>query len=88
MIREPSICDACARLHKRYDPAAQEWVPYCTAFPDGVPDAVYLGGFDHRAPYPGDNDIRFLMEEGAEGVLEAYTERTRRTATEAAGERE
>lgn len=32
----------------------------CTAFGDGdIPLAIWLEGFDHRHPYPGDGGIRF-----------------------------
>ena len=31
----------------------------CDAFPEGIPDAIYLGGFDHRHPFEGDHGIRF-----------------------------
>jgi hypothetical protein len=43
----------------------------CDAFPDGIPDEIYLGDFDHRNPYPNaenptDNGIRFEpVEEGS-----------------------
>lgn len=37
----------------------------CAAFPDGIPDEIFTGMFDHKHPYPNakkptDNGIRFL----------------------------
>lgn len=76
MIRDPNICDACARLHQRRDPEAatslDTWIPYCEAFPRRVPDDIYLGGFDHRNAYPGDSGIRFVQREGGERALGIY----------------
>ena len=31
----------------------------CVAFPDGVPDAILFGGFDHTKEYPGDKGMRY-----------------------------
>lgn len=31
----------------------------CVAFPDGIPDAISDGTFDHTEPYEGDNGIRY-----------------------------
>ena len=31
----------------------------CTAFPRGIPDAIYTNKHNHRLPYPNDNGIRF-----------------------------
>lgn len=31
----------------------------CTAFPEGIPDEIWLGQNDHKKPYEGDNGITF-----------------------------
>lgn len=31
----------------------------CAAFPDGIPQKIINGRFDHRKPYPGDHGIRY-----------------------------
>lgn len=35
-------------------------VPVCLAFPEGIPDGILEGDFDHRKPYAGDNGYRFI----------------------------
>ena len=37
----------------------------CSAFPDGVPDAIWLGDHDHALPFPGDGGV--LREAAAQG---------------------
>lgn len=50
----PIYCWDCRHfLESEYDAHS------CAAFPDGIPDAIIDGEFDHTQPYPGDNGIRF-----------------------------
>ena len=48
------ICTSCTRLHS-WDDTHPTW--WCEAFPDGLPDDIAVGGFDHRNPHEGDNGI-------------------------------
>ncbi len=44
----------------------------CAAFPDGIPAAIYVEGFDHRHPYPGDGGVRFELDRASTVQLAAY----------------
>jgi len=66
----PPICMSCARMARGPNAA----VGTCEAFPEGIPDDIWLGGYDHRLPYPGDEGVLFslaLSPDAAAG-LEAY----------------
>ncbi len=39
----------------------------CSAFPDGIPDAIWLGEHDHALPFPGDGGVR--RERGLAGSV-------------------
>ena len=45
-----SLCLVCA--HRGLNIA-------CDAFPQGIPDEILSGKFDHTKPYKGDNGIMF-----------------------------
>jgi hypothetical protein len=36
----------------------------CPAFPDGIPDAIWLRENTHTSPYPGDHGIQFQRRQG------------------------
>lgn len=52
MTVRPPVCLDC----KHYRPAE---ATACDAFPDRIPDIVWLGGDRHTSPIPGDHGIRF-----------------------------
>lgn len=59
------ICLACAR---RQDDG-------CEAFPDRIPESIWVYGFDHRKPYPGDGGMTFLLNPEKADVLTSFDER-------------
>jgi hypothetical protein len=65
------ICEACVRLGPRTDGQIGN---ACAAFPDGIPEDIYPGGFDHRNPHAGDGGILFLLAPGQADTLARYDE--------------
>ena len=55
----PPMCTQCAR---RTDGPGYA----CEAYPDGIPDEIYEGEWDHRTPKPGDRGLRFVPRDDAE----------------------
>ena len=43
-------CTKCSRFNLDHS---------CLAFPSGIPDEIFLGAFDHRKPYSGDDGFMF-----------------------------
>ena len=49
--RKLPVCVDCKHLHPKGTT--------CEAFPDGIPDEIYLYGDKHTKPFDGDSGIRF-----------------------------
>lgn len=57
----PPICFMCKHLIEN-----DQWTegnPRCAAFPEGIPDEIWLNGYDHRNPL-GDERVTFQLAEG------------------------
>jgi hypothetical protein len=67
------VCEYCK--HFNYEKSRGVFI--CTSFPDGIPHEIAACRFDHRNPYPGDNEIQFELREGEvlpEDIDELYLE--------------
>jgi len=53
----PPLCLWCGHLAAREGPGRMR----CKAFPKGIPDDIYVRGYDHRKPYPQDRGMRFEL---------------------------
>ncbi len=59
MIGPEPLCMQCKHLRPQEGPFGY----VCDAFPDGIPEEIFVEGFDHRQPYPGDHGINFEAKE-------------------------
>jgi hypothetical protein len=66
----PPVCGSCIHLRGLIptEPSAREGngyvtddyvVPYCDAFPSGIPREILDGENTHHKPYPGDRGIQY-----------------------------
>lgn len=64
MSQAAPICMSCRWFDRKADDLS------CTAFPDGIPDAIIENRVDHRQPIEGDHGIQFEQGEGLEPLNE------------------
>jgi hypothetical protein len=50
------MCEDCKHLDRSNRPTGTPLG--CKAFPEGIPDEIYVYGEDPTKPYPGDNGVR------------------------------
>lgn len=55
MVSRPSQCLYCARWNDPTPAGPQT----CTAFPDGIPDAIWSNAVDHRTRVEGDLGLQW-----------------------------
>jgi hypothetical protein len=67
MIGGPPLCLFCTRL------SYHDGKPICPAFPQGIPDEIWIGGFDHRKAFKEDQGIRFELSAGKDDALKTWT---------------
>lgn len=61
----PNLCAACKRL-------TDSERGRCEAFPDGIPDAIFKQGGDHRKPVYADRGLQFELKSGEKQALEQW----------------
>jgi hypothetical protein len=68
----PVICLACRHFHRPEPEDFSAPVPSCTAFPEGIPEEIVEGGFDHRKSFKGDRGVLFELDPEFEDILRIY----------------
>ncbi len=61
------LCHTCVHRRTMRRGHVADW--RCTAFPDGIPEAILNGEADHRQPFPNDRGIRYQMADWAKNRL-------------------
>lgn len=66
------ICDLCEYYRPGLHPDNPRGVPVCRAFPEGIPDEILDGGFDHRKALDGETITFKLAQDATEEDLEEW----------------
>ena len=53
------VCSYCKHWKPEKVDLKNLKVGFCKAFPNGIPEEIWLGEDDHKKPYKGDNGIQF-----------------------------
>lgn len=61
MIGPTSQCGTCIHFRSPFT-ADFDGGPTCAAFPDAIPEEIFLNRVDHREPYDGDHGIRWAPD--------------------------
>lgn len=65
MIDEPQCSiRRCKHLLGVTDAPEDRQVPFCRAFPIGIPTEISYGSNPHTEPFPGDHGIQYEPEDG------------------------
>ena len=57
------ICAKCKHYTPERFDIKKKIIGTCKAFPNGIPDAIWLGKNNHKKPHRGDNGIQFELKE-------------------------
>ena len=62
----------CAYFVGGMEPENERGIPVCRAFPEGIPDEIMAGGFDHRQALGNETVLFKLADDEDPARLEAW----------------
>jgi hypothetical protein len=68
------MCAACKHFGDEvWDEVRMEYTQVCTAFPKGIPDEIWVFGYDHRRPFGTESTLFELKDDDEFSVLSLET---------------